>query len=214
MPASKVLVLVCCKKINQCILQVKLLQMPRRFCGNRVRIACSGLGNGEIPSFLYASHFILETDQKLLEAILSKSLNQATPRLQQILIRTFAYHFTVRCIPGNKDQLADCLSPLDGHKDTTMLPKLHIHQITNQLSTRSDSLNQMRIATQKDDELALLKHTITQGWPNTIREVQSKIQPYWTFREELTVKDGIILKGTWIVVPHKKCQATLQLIHS
>ena len=33
--------------------------------------------------FLYASHLILETDQKLLEAILSKSLNQATPRLQQ-----------------------------------------------------------------------------------------------------------------------------------
>ena len=31
--------------------------------------------------FLYASHFILETDQKPLEAILSKSLNQATPRL-------------------------------------------------------------------------------------------------------------------------------------
>ena len=29
--------------------------------------------------FLYASHFILETDQKLLEAIFSKSLNQATP---------------------------------------------------------------------------------------------------------------------------------------
>ena len=32
--------------------------------------------------FLYASHFILETDQKPLEAILSKILNQATPRLQ------------------------------------------------------------------------------------------------------------------------------------
>ena len=31
--------------------------------------------------FLYASHFILETDQKPLEAILSKSINQATPRL-------------------------------------------------------------------------------------------------------------------------------------
>ena len=39
--------------------------------------------------FLYASHCILETDQKPLEAILSKSLNQATPRLQRILIRTF-----------------------------------------------------------------------------------------------------------------------------
>ena len=29
--------------------------------------------------FLYSTHFILETDQKPLEAILSKSLNQGTP---------------------------------------------------------------------------------------------------------------------------------------
>ena len=39
--------------------------------------------------FLYASHFKIETDQKPLEDILSKSLNQATPRLQRTLIRTF-----------------------------------------------------------------------------------------------------------------------------
>ena len=45
--------------------------------------------------FLYASHFILETDQKPLEAILSKSINQVIPRLQRILIRTFPYHFIV-----------------------------------------------------------------------------------------------------------------------
>ena len=45
--------------------------------------------------FLYVSHFILETDQKPLEAILSKSINQATPRLQRIMIRKFPYHFTV-----------------------------------------------------------------------------------------------------------------------
>ena len=44
--------------------------------------------------FLYASHSILEADQEPLEAILPKSINQATPRLQRILIRTFPYHFT------------------------------------------------------------------------------------------------------------------------
>ena len=60
--------------------------------------------------FLYASHFILETDQKPLEAILSKGLNQATPRLQRIPIRTFPYHFTVCYIPGVTNQLANCLS--------------------------------------------------------------------------------------------------------
>ena len=74
-------------------------------------------------------------------------------------------------------------------------------------------MNDIRIATQEDNELALLKHSITHGWPSTIREVPNEIQPYWTLREELIVEDGIILKGTHIVVPQKKCQATLQLIH-
>ena len=58
--------------------------------------------------FLYASHFILEVDQKPLEAILSKSINQATSRLQRILIKRFPYHFTMWYIPGLTNQLADC----------------------------------------------------------------------------------------------------------
>ena len=99
--------------------------------------------------FLYASHFILETIQKPLVAILSKSINQAIPRLQRILIRTFPYHFTVWYLPGLTNQLADCFSQLGGQKDTIKLPKLYAYQITNQLCTRSDSLQQIRIATQE-----------------------------------------------------------------
>ena len=111
--------------------------------------------------FLYASHFIFETDQKPLEAILSKSIHQATPRLQRILIRTFPYHFTVQYIPGLTNQHADCMSQLGSQKDTIYLPKLYAYQITNQLCARSNSLKQIRITTQEDNELPLLKHTIT-----------------------------------------------------
>ena len=96
--------------------------------------------------FLYASHFILETDQKPLETILSKSINQATPQLQHILIQTYPYHFMVRYIPGLTNQLADFLSRLGGQKDTIKLLKLCLYQITSQLSTRSDSLIQLRVA--------------------------------------------------------------------
>ena len=132
----------------------------------------------KLHHFLYASHSILETDQKLLEAILSMSLNQATPRLHWILIRAFAYHFTVRYIPGITNQPADCLSHLAGQKDSIKLPKLQVHQIMSHLNPRSDSLQEIRLAMQEDDQLALLKHTITHGWPNTIREVPSEIQPF------------------------------------
>ena len=72
--------------------------------------------------FLYGTHFILETDQKPLEVILSKSLNQAMPQLQRILIQTFPYHFTLHHILGAMNQLSDCLSRLGNQNDNIKFP--------------------------------------------------------------------------------------------
>ena len=99
-------------------------------------------------------------------------------------------------IPGPTNQLADCLYRLGTQNDNIKLPKLHICQITNQFRARSDTLNQLCIATQENDELILLKHTITNRWPNAIKEVPPEIQAYWTFHKELTIEDGLVLKGT------------------
>ena len=55
-----------------------------------------------------------------------------------------------------------------------------------------------------------------QGWPSSIKQVPPVLQPCWTFREELTVEDGLILKGTKIVIPNKKWETIfpiLKLIH-
>ena len=52
-----------------------------------------------------------------------------------------------------------------------------------------------------------------QGWPSSIKQVSQVLQPYWTFREELTVEDGLILKDNRIVIPAKKQEAVLKLIH-
>ena len=101
-------------------------------------------------------------------------------------------------------QLANCLSRLGSQNDNIKLPKLHIYQITSQLKTRNDTLNQFCIATQEDDELILLKHTITNGWPDPIKEVPPEIQANWTFHEELTIEDGLVLKGARIVIPKSK----------
>ena len=163
--------------------------------------------------FLYASHFMLETDQKPLEAILAKSLNQATPRMQRLLLRTFPYDFTVKYIEGPTNQLADCLSRLGCLKDRIVLPKLQVHAITSQVRANSDKLQEIRLETAQDDELALLKHTITTGWPKHIQDLPREMQAYWNFREELTVEDGLVLKNTRIVIPAKLRQSTLKQIH-
>ena len=66
---------------------------------------------------------------------------------------------------------------------------------------------------EEDDTLAILKYTITQGWPQSIKEEPTKIQPYWSFHGELMIEDGLILKGTRIVITSKKQEAILNLIH-
>ena len=116
-------------------------------------------------------------------------------------------------LPGLKNQLADCLPRVGGLQDSIKLLKLSVYQITGHLNARSDSLQQLCEASQTDDTLAILKCTIQKGWPSTIKELPSKIQPCWTFREELTIEDGLILKGTRIVVPSMKQVEILKLIH-
>ena len=99
-------------------------------CDNWTRVLGSGLGYGEIPSLSLCQPFHLETDWKLLEAILSRSLNQANPHLERTLIRTFPYNFTVRYLPGLKNQLVDCLQCVGGLQDSIKLPILNVCQIT------------------------------------------------------------------------------------
>ena len=138
-----------CKGLGACLLQN---EKPIYFASKALAETQKGYVAIELESlavvwamekfhhFLYGNEFILETDQKLLEVILSKSLNQVTPRLQRILIRTFPYHFKVRYILGQTNHVADCLSRLGFQKDSISLPKLQVNQITSQLKARSNSL--------------------------------------------------------------------------
>ena len=59
----------------------------------------------------------------------------------------------------------------------------------------------------------ILKHIIQHGWPKTVKEVPQEIQKYWTFREELTNEDGLILKGMHIVIPERLREGILRQIH-
>ena len=111
MPVSRDLGLACYKIPNQSTVQARLSQMPKKgYVVIELEALAVAWAMEKFFHFLYASQFLLETYQKLLEAILSKSLNQATPRLQRILIRTFPYHFIVKYISSSNNQLAACLS--------------------------------------------------------------------------------------------------------
>ena len=58
------------------------------------------------------------------------------------------------------------------------------------------------LAVAKDDpDYQTLLAVIRAGFPSRYRDVCPAARPYWTFREHLSVADGLVLKGPRVVVP-------------
>ena len=67
--------------------------------------------------YLYGKEIEAETDHKPLEAIFSKPLAKAPPRIQRLLLRLQPYHLKVKYVPGKLMFIADALSR--AHLETT-----------------------------------------------------------------------------------------------
>ena len=62
-------------------------------------------------------------------------------------------------------------------------------------------LNQIRDATAADDTLTTLGRVIMEGWPNLKREIPESLIPYFNYKDELTVHDGITYRSDRIIIP-------------
>ena len=96
---------------------------------------------------------------------------------------------------------------------TVHLPILQVPEITSALKCTANHLQQLQKKMIQDDTLALLKHTIQAGCPEKIQQVPPEIQAYWTFRDELTIEDGLVLKNARIIIPTSERNNLLRQIH-
>ena len=119
----------------------------------------------------------------------------------------------VQYIHGPTSVVADCLLRPPITSDRIQLPILQVHEITNALKCATDHLQHLQENTLQDDTLALLKHTTQAGWPEKIQQVPPEIKSYWTFQDELTIEDGLVLKNTRIIIPTSERNDLLRQIH-
>ena len=59
----------------------------------------------------------------------------------------------------------------------------------------------------------MLKESIIQGWPKDIKQRSLPLCSFWNFREELSIIDGIVVKGSHIVIPTKFRPELLSFLH-
>ena len=114
--------------------------------------------------------------------------------------------------------VSDALSHLSSHptldtKETVPSLNVIIHEISVFSNTDSTSIEQIQEETQNDTDLQTLLLYVMKGFPVTSTECHESIKPYFNFCDELTVVDGLMLKGNHIVVPTKLRSSCLAMLH-
>ena len=65
----------------------------------------------------------------------------------------------------------------------------------------------------QDKHLQHLKNIIITGGPSTRDQLHIDIRPYWSYRDDLAVIDGVIMKGRCIIMPQDLQQQVLDQLH-
>ena len=141
------------------------------------------------------------SDHKPLEVIVKKPLVQSQKRLQGKLLRLQKYDFDIDYCPGKHMYLADTLSRAVAPSEN--LQTSEIVNMVTYLPIREERLEQIKHETELDEALQMLKHTILNGWPENRDNLPEQLTPYFSYRDELVVQDGLVFKGHRVIIPQK-----------
>ncbi|XP_041357514.1 uncharacterized protein LOC121374482 [Gigantopelta aegis] len=171
--------------------------------------------------FILGLEFHIETDHKPLISLLgSKNLEQLLPRIQRFRMRLMSYKYTISHVPGKRLSSADALSrapvnsqPTKSDKDLLEDTNIYIASVLASLPATEKRLDEIRFNLQIDPVCLHLVSFCCDGWPEYDR-VPNCIRAYWPHRDELTVIDGLLLKGSQLVIPSAMQLDILEALHA
>lgn len=161
--------------------------------------------------YIFGRKFVVETDHKPLVTIIKKTLHTTPLRLQKMLLQLQRYDFELVYKEGKELHIADTLSRacIQSSNDSTE----EEFEVMEVISISQRRAEEVRNATQVCDTLRDLMKYIKDGWPDNSKDVPSRIRPYFAFRDELTIQDGMIIKQNRVVIPESLQKEYLHELH-
>ena len=176
---------------------------------------------------------IITTDHKPLVKILGdQALDDITnPRLFRLKQRTLMWRYRIRHVPGKSIPAADATSRYPSTSDSeevNILSTIRIEADTNDdlealvvaaARSSADSLDavtwrRVKEGTSTDDVLRLLMPLVEYGFPPSRDGLSEELQPYWQYRDRLSLVDDVILMDHRIVIPQALRNEVLQALHA
>ena len=191
-----------------------LSETERRYSNIEREMLSIVYGLEKFHYYAYGRHVTIETDHKPLESIFKKHLSSAPPRIARMMLRIQKYDVDIKYVPGKEIPLADALSRLNPcNTDTIKGLDVSINELHMHLNASPTRVEQIQTETAKDPILSSLKSFINHGWPDKRADCPSHLYGYWNYRDELTVANGLILKGTRIIIPKSLQPEVLVQLH-
>ncbi|XP_057698600.1 uncharacterized protein K02A2.6-like [Corythoichthys intestinalis] len=166
-------------------------------------------------TYLWGRRFVLRTDHQALTTLLtSKGSSRAGLRIARWSARLLCFTYDVTYRPGYMNVNADCLSrlPLADTNEDTDEPDM-IAAIFRE-SLCAISLTEFSVASENCPELILLRRQIQEGWPKTKKDLPQYVAPYFQLRDELSVHDSLVLRGSdRLIVPISLRARVVDLAH-
>ena len=164
--------------------------------------------------------FHIQTDHKPLIPLLgSKSLDELPPRIQRFRMKLMRYSYTISHVPGKNLITPDALSrtPVRSSpsQDETTLQEeatAYLNAVYAGIPASTVRLEQIRKCLSEDDVSQILMHYVRSGWPDK-HNVHALARPYWSARGELSIHNGLLLKGTRIFIPEAMRSEMRQKVH-
>jgi len=73
--------------------------------------------------------------------------------------------------------------------------------------------NQVKTASQHDQTLQVLMNTVLTGWPEHKHDTPICIHSYWNYRDEITAQDGVLYRGSRVIIPQSMRSVMLKKVH-
>ena len=191
-----------------------LTDTERRWAQIEKELLAVTYGLKKFHHFTYGRHVNVITDHKPLISIVKKPLSMAPKRLQNLLLRLQQYNCTLFYKRGKDIPVADCLSraPLPIEESESAEHDYNVQSVAL-MSLKDKTMKEIHSATAQDEEFKKLKEVIMTGWLEKT-QVHPSLLPYFPYRDDLSVQDGIVLRGDRIVIPKSLRQEMKNRVHS
>ena len=170
--------------------------------------------------YLLGMEFHIHTDHKpLIPLFDDKNLDELPIRVQRFRLRMMRYKFTISHVPGTSLQVADALSraPCSNAMPTDVLLQTetaaYVDIVVQTLPATEKQLERIRRYQEVDEECQeAVRHTRS-GWPSR-QSLSGAMKHYLNVAPQLSEKDGLLMRGSRIVIPTALRLEMLDRIHT